>query len=73
MSLYKIAVLEGDGIGPEIMKEAIKILTFIGTRNDIKFDLKSAPFGASAYFSDGHPFPVETNISTAITSFSSTI
>ena len=60
MSSYKIAVLEGDGIGPEIMQEAIKILTFIGARNDIKFDLKSAPFGAAAYFSDGHPFPAET-------------
>ena len=60
MSTYKIAVLEGDGIGPEIMKEAIKILKFIGERNDITFDLKSATFGAAAYFSDGHPFPAET-------------
>ena len=60
MSTYKIAILEGDGIGPEIMKEAIKILKFIGDRNDINFDLKSATFGAAAYFSDGHPFPNET-------------
>ena len=60
MSTYKIAILEGDGIGPEIMKEAIKILKFIGTKNDINFDLKSATFGAAAYFSDGHPFPAET-------------
>ena len=60
MSTYKIAVLEGDGIGPEIIKEAIKILKFIGERNDITFDLKSATFGAAAYFSDGHPFPAET-------------
>ena len=60
MSTYKIAVLEGDGIGPEIMKEAIKILKFIGERNDLTFDLKSATFGAAAYFSDGHPFPAET-------------
>ena len=60
MSTYKIAVLEGDGIGPEIMKEAIKILKFIGERNDMTFDLNSATFCAAAYFSDGHPIPAET-------------
>ena len=60
MTVYKIAVLEGDGIGPEITQEAIKILELIGSRNKIKFELNSAPFGAAAYFSHGHPFPTET-------------
>ena len=35
MTVYKIAVLEGDGIGPEITQEAIKILEFVGSRNQI--------------------------------------
>ncbi len=60
MSSYKIAILDGDGIGPEIMAEAIKILNLVGDRNDISFDLSPAPFGASAYFSHGHSFPDET-------------
>ncbi len=60
MTSYKIAVLEGDGIGPEITQEAIKILKFVGSRNQIEFELNYAPFGAAAYFSHGHPFPVET-------------
>ena len=60
MSRYKIALLDGDGIGPEIMVEAVKILDLIAERNNIEFDLRPAPFGASAYFSHGHPFPDET-------------
>lgn len=56
----KIAILAGDGIGPEIMQEAIKVLKLIEQRNDIRFELIEAPFGASAYFQCGHPFPDET-------------
>jgi len=61
MKKYKIAVLPGDGIGPEIMQEAIKVLKVIDARNsDIEFELREAPFGASAYFECGHPFPEQT-------------
>jgi 3-isopropylmalate dehydrogenase len=61
MKTYKIAVLPGDGIGPEIMQEAIKVLKVIDARNsDVRFELKEAPFGASAYFECGHPFPEQT-------------
>ena len=60
MSSYKIALLDGDGIGPEIMAEAIKVLDLIADRNDVSFELIHAPFGASAYFSHGHSFPEET-------------
>ena len=60
MKNYKIAVLAGDGIGPEITKEAIKVLNLIEERNDIKLELYEAPFGGSAYFETGHPFPEET-------------
>jgi 3-isopropylmalate dehydrogenase len=60
MSHYKIALLDGDGIGPEIMTEAVKVLNLIAKRNNITFDLIHAPFGASAYFECGHPFPEQT-------------
>jgi len=57
---YKIALLAGDGIGPEVMKEAVKVLELIQERNDVEFELMPALFGASAYFDCGNPFPDET-------------
>ncbi len=57
MSSYKIALLDGDGIGPEIMTEAAKILNLVAKRNKVNFELIHTPFGASAYFEHGHPFP----------------
>jgi len=60
MKNYKIALLAGDGIGPEVMKEAVKVLELIQERNDVIFELMPALFGASAYFDNGNPFPDET-------------
>ncbi len=60
MSHYKIALLDGDGIGPEIMREAVKVLNLVAERNQVTFDLQHTPFGASAYFECGHPFPEQT-------------
>jgi 3-isopropylmalate dehydrogenase len=55
-----IAVLEGDGIGPEIVREAVKALRAIERKYDHNFTLTPAPFGAGAYFSEGSPFPEKT-------------
>ncbi len=60
MNNYKIALLAGDCIGPEIMKEAVKVLKLIEELNDVQFELIEAPFGGSAYFEFGHPFPEQT-------------
>ena len=57
MKNYKIAVLAGDGIGPEITREAIKVLKLIEERNDVSFELMPAAFGACAYFECGDAFP----------------
>lgn len=62
MKNYKIAILAGDGIGPEIMIEAIKVLELIEQRNDVTFELTEAAFGGCAYFDSGHPFPGETKV-----------
>jgi 3-isopropylmalate dehydrogenase len=60
MRSYKIALLDGDGIGPEIMREAVKILQLVAERNQVRFELIPAPFGASAWFSHGAAFPDQT-------------
>ncbi len=60
MKTYRIAVLPGDGIGPEIMREAVKVLKVIDGCNDVRFELQESAFGAGAYFEYGHPFPDET-------------
>lgn len=60
MKNYEIALLAGDGIGPEIMDEAIKVLRVIEARNDVTFELTPALFGAVAYFETGKSYPEET-------------
>ncbi|WP_027816937.1 3-isopropylmalate dehydrogenase [Paraburkholderia bannensis] len=52
----KIAVLPGDGIGPEIVKEAVKVLNAL----DEKFELEEAPVGGAGYEASGHPLPEAT-------------
>lgn len=52
----KIAILPGDGIGPEIMAEAVKVLQALGLR----FEMETAPVGGVAYEAAGHPLPEAT-------------
>ncbi len=60
MSAFTIALLDGDGIGPEIMAEAEKILRLAESRNNIRLQLEHGAFGAGAWFSHGDSFPAET-------------
>ena len=60
MTTHKIALLAGDGIGSEIMAEAVKVLKLIEERNEASFDLQPALFGACAWFETGKSFPDET-------------
>jgi 3-isopropylmalate dehydrogenase len=55
----KIAVLPGDGIGPEIVAEALKVLTALA-RDGLKFELQHAPVGGAAYDASGDPLPEAT-------------
>jgi 3-isopropylmalate dehydrogenase len=52
----KIAVLAGDGIGPEIVTQAKKVLAALGER----FEMEEAPVGGAAYETHGHPLPEST-------------
>ncbi len=54
----KIAVLPGDGIGPEIVAEALKVLTVL----DLELELEHADVGGAAYESSGHPLPPATSL-----------
>ena len=55
----KIAVLAGDGIGPEIMAEALKVLDVL-RRGGLKIETESALVGGAAYDAHGHPLPAAT-------------
>jgi 3-isopropylmalate dehydrogenase len=57
---YKIAVLSGDGIGPEVVNESIKVLNSISQVFSIHFDFKEASVGAKAILEQGIPLPDET-------------
>ncbi len=52
----KIAILPGDGIGPEIMAQALKVLAAL----DLRFETEQAPVGGTAYEASGHPLPEAT-------------
>jgi len=52
----KIAVLPGDGIGPEIVTEAVKVLNTL----DLSFELEEAKVGGAAFDAHGHPLPEHT-------------
>ena len=56
----RIAVLPGDGIGPEVMNEALKVLDVISQKSGIKFDFNKGLVGASAIDEYGDPFPDQT-------------
>lgn len=55
-----IALLPGDGIGPEIIKESKRILTKIGQKYDISFRFEEALIGGAAIDAVGTPLPNET-------------
>jgi len=57
---YSIAVLPGDGIGPEVIAEAERALEAAGDRFGIPFTLQRFPIGAAGVAAAGDPFPEAT-------------
>ena len=55
----KIAVLPGDGIGPEIVAQAVKVLEAL-RRNGLKIEMEYAHIGGAGYDAAGDPFPAAT-------------
>lgn len=60
MSDYKLAVLAGDGIGPEVMVEAKKVLAAVSKKFDISFELNDFDVGGIAIDNHGQALPPET-------------
>lgn len=56
----KIAVLPGDGIGPDICAEALKVLDCISDLHGLKVETETALVGGCAYDAESHPLPEST-------------
>ena len=57
---FNITVLPGDGIGPEVIREAVKILKIVESKKNLKLNLTEAPVGGAGYEATGHPLPEDT-------------
>lgn len=61
MSTYRIAVMEGDGIGPEIVAETVKVLQAVQRKVEgLTFQFEMLPVGLSAYEQLGSTLPQST-------------
>ncbi len=57
---YKITVLPGDGIGPEVIAQALKVLNTVAKKFDFSVETEKAQIGASAIDQTGNALPDET-------------
>jgi len=60
MKRYKVAVLKGDGIGPEIVEQALRVLKRVGELYGVEFETKEGYIGGAAIDRFGDPLPEET-------------
>ena len=60
MKTYKIGLLRGDGIGPEIVDSAVRVLQEVGKKYDIAFEFTPYLIGGVAIDACGEPLPKET-------------
>ncbi|MDP8254022.1 MAG: 3-isopropylmalate dehydrogenase [Candidatus Kaelpia aquatica] len=54
---YNIAVIAGDGTGPEVVREGLKVLKAVGSKYDIKFNFNDYDFGGDRYLKTGEILP----------------
>ncbi|HIH98586.1 MAG TPA: isocitrate/isopropylmalate dehydrogenase family protein [Thermoplasmata archaeon] len=57
--MYRIAVIPGDGVGPEVVQEGVKVLKVVGELHDLNFDLTYYPNGAKHYLKSGETLSEE--------------
>jgi 3-isopropylmalate dehydrogenase len=57
---HTVAILPGDGIGPEIVAEAVKVLDALRTDHGLAVTLEHAPVGGAGYEAAGKPLPDAT-------------
>ncbi|MHB9130196.1 MAG: 3-isopropylmalate dehydrogenase [Armatimonadota bacterium] len=54
---YKIAVIPGDGIGPEVVREGLKVLDVVAKKYNISFDYETFDWGGDRYLATGEVMP----------------
>ncbi|HOS42823.1 MAG TPA: isocitrate/isopropylmalate family dehydrogenase, partial [Armatimonadota bacterium] len=54
---YTIAVIPGDGIGPEVVREGIKVLGAVGQKRGIAFEYETFDWGGDRYLATGEVMP----------------
>jgi 3-isopropylmalate dehydrogenase len=57
MRTFRIAVLGGDGIGPEVVDEGLRVLRAVETKFDVRFECSNAAIGAAEFLRGGDPLP----------------
>src|SRR3989442_4606691 len=55
--VFKIVLLAGDGVGPEVMREAVKVLKAVESAYGVSFDLVPFPCGGQHYLGTGGEWP----------------
>ncbi len=55
--MYKIAVLPGDGIGPEVVREGLKVLEAVSSKTGFKMHIETYDFGGQRYLKTGEALP----------------
>lgn len=60
MTTKHILLLPGDGIGPEVVAEAKRVLEWVGANSSTQFTFDEALLGGAAYDATGTPYPAET-------------
>ena len=58
--VYQIAVLKGDGIGPEVVDQGVKVLQALQERGGPKLEFAEYASGANCYLDQGDPLPEDT-------------
>ncbi len=60
VKVFKVAVLPGDGIGPEVMAEALRVLDAVESRYDVRFERTCANVGGAGIDNEGKALPETT-------------
>ncbi len=57
MSKYKLAVIAGDGIGPEVVAEGLRVLDAVSKKHGLEFSRKEFELGAKLWHRTGETLP----------------
>ena len=57
---FRIALLPGDGIGPDVVREALRVLDVLASRTPLSFEFREFSVGVGEYLRSGDPLPQQT-------------